>query len=124
MPDAPDHFTYSDGVDIDFVHLPDENYPFIPDSTAIFEQYITNQWIHAELNLPQGELRRKVKVFSRYKDANGEMKGSCDHNAFLYSLAYDVEFPDGDVKEHSDNSIAETCMLKLTMRSIPLKSLM
>ena len=35
------------------------------------------------------------------------MTGSCDKNFFLKTFTYDVEFPDGDIKECSANVIAE-----------------
>ena len=98
-PNAPDLVLYSDGVDPDSAQLPDDNDPVIPDGTAVFEKPITGQWIRAELNLPQGELLRKAKVVSRSKDGNGDIKGSYDPNTFLNTLTYDVEFPDGEIKE-------------------------
>ena len=60
----------------------------MPDGTAAFEKPITDQWIHAELNLPQGELLRKAKVIGRTKDGNGDVIGSYDPNPFLNALTY------------------------------------
>ena len=60
-----------------------------------------------ELNLPQGELLCKVKVVSRTKDVKGNSKYSNDLNPFLITLTCDVEFPDGKIKEYSDNVIPE-----------------
>ena len=67
-PNAPYYVPYSNGVNPDCVQLPDENNLFMPDITDIFENLITDKWIHAELNLPQGEILRKAKVVSRSKD--------------------------------------------------------
>ena len=64
-PDAPNHVPYSDGVDPDPVALPIDNDPVMTDGIAVFEKPITDQWIHAELNLPQGEQLRKAKVIGR-----------------------------------------------------------
>ena len=45
---------YFDGdLDLPDPHEVDEG-PFQPYGTAVFEQPITDHWIHAELNLPQG----------------------------------------------------------------------
>ena len=106
-PNAHEHVPYSNGVDPDSVKVPEDNDPVMPDSTPAFEKPITNQWMHAELNLPQGELLRKAKVVGRTKDGNGDVAGSYDHNPFLNALTYDVEFSDGEINEYSANVIAE-----------------
>ena len=106
-PCSPDHISYSDGVDLDSVELPEDNDSVGPDSTAVFEKPITDQWIHAELNLPQGEQLRKAKVVGRTTNGNRKVTGSYDPNPFLNTLTYDVEFPDGEIKEYSANIITE-----------------
>ena len=63
--------------------------------------------VHAELNLSQGDLPWKAKVFSRTKDRNGDAKGSHDPNAFIKTLTCDVELPHGKIKYFSANVIAE-----------------
>ena len=80
----------------------------MPDGAAFFQKPITNQWIYAELNLPQGEILRKDKFIGRNKDGNDYATGSCDPNLFLNTLTYDVKFSDDENKEHSDNFIAKT----------------
>ena len=104
---ASDHVPYSDDVDPDSVQLPEDNDPVMPDGTAVFEKPITDQWIHAELNLPQGELLRNAKVVGRSKDGDGNVIGSYDPNPFLNTMIYDVQFPDGEIKEYAANVIAE-----------------
>ena len=106
-PNACEHVPYSDSIDTDFVKLPEDNDPVMPDGTAAFEKSITDQCIHAELNLPQGELLRKEKIIGRTKDGNGDVAGSYDPNLFLNTLTYDVEFSDGEIKEYSANMIVE-----------------
>ena len=106
-PLAPNHFSYFDGCDPDPIHLPDDNDPVLPDGTAAFEKPITDHWIHAELNLPQGETLRKAKVIGRAKDINGEVIGVYDNNPLLNTMVYEVEFPDGEIKEYAANVIAE-----------------
>ena len=98
---------YSYGVELDSIKLPEDNDPVMPDGTASFEKPITDQWIHTELNLPQGELLWKSKFIGRTKDGHGDATGSHDANLFLNTLTYDVEFSDDDVKEHSADVIAE-----------------
>ena len=87
--------------------MTDDNDPAMPDSSGIFEKPVTYQQFHAELNLPQGEFMLTVKVFSRSKDENGDLKGLHGPNTFLNTLIRDVEFPDDDVNECSSNVIAE-----------------
>ena len=103
-----EHVPYSNGVDSDSVKLPEDNDPVIPDGTTAFEKTIADQWIHAELNLPQGKFLQKVKVIGRTKDGNGDAANSHDPNAFLNALAYDLEFSDSEVKECSTNVIAKS----------------
>ena len=75
-PNAPEHAPYSDGVDPDSAHLPDDNNYVVLNGTTVFKKPITDQWIHAELNLPQWELLRKAKVVDGSKDRNVEITGS------------------------------------------------
>ena len=63
--------------------------------------------------MPQGEVLRKVKVVSRSKDGNDEIKHSCNHNLFLNNLIYVVEFPDGEIKEFSANISVENTHAQL-----------
>ena len=80
------------------------------DGTTDFEKSITDQQIHAELDLPQGKLLQKAKVIGRTKDGDIDVAGSHDPNAFFNALTYDVEFSDGEIKDHSANVIDEnTC---------------
>ena len=48
-----------------------------------------------------------MKIVGRNKDGNGDMTRSHDPNPFLNTLTFDIDFSDGNVKEHSDNVIAE-----------------
>ena len=41
---------------------------------------------------------------------NGKVKGTYDDNPLLNSHIYEVEFPDGEVKEFAANILAENCM--------------
>ena len=97
-PDSPDNALCSDSVDLDSAQFPDENHSVIPDITTVFSENITDQWIHSELNLPQGELLQREKVVSLCKDGNVKIKASCDPNTFLNCLNYDAEFPNGKIK--------------------------
>ena len=102
-----DYVTYSDDVDPYSLSLPDDNDPINKDGTSVFENPITDQWINAELNLPQGDKFQNAKVIGQSKDINGVPIGSYDIKPFLNTTIYDVEFPDGKIREYCANVIAE-----------------
>ena len=56
----------------------------------------------------QGRATGVVKRRSR--DSDGDVSGRYDDNPFLNSLVYEVELPDGYVKEYSANIIAENML--------------
>ena len=63
--------------------------------------------IHTEVLLPQGENVKSAKVKGLTKDVNGDIIGTLDDNLLLNSILYDVEFPDGAVKQYAANTIAQ-----------------
>lgn len=81
--------------------------PVEENGVAQFEAPLTDLLIHAEVHLPQGEEMQRAKVIRRSKNENGEIVGAYNENPILNTLVYDVEFPDGDVREYSANIIAE-----------------
>ena len=50
---------------------------------------------------------QNAKLIGQSKDRNGEPIGSHDINPFLNTQIYDVEFPDGEIREYCANVIAE-----------------
>ena len=81
---------------------------YVADGTSVFEKPITDYWIHAEVSLPQGEKMKSVKVVGRSKDdEDGNIVGNYDDNPHLNTMLYDVEFPDGEIREYAANVIAE-----------------
>ena len=59
------------------------------------------------INLPQGEKFQNAKFIVQSNDGNGEPIGSYDINPFLNTTIYDVEFPDGKIREYCANLITE-----------------
>ena len=78
-----------------------------PDNVATFEQPMTDHWINLEVSMPQGEENKHAKVIGRSKDADGNINGTYDNNPFSNTMVYDVQFPDGEIKEYAANVIAE-----------------
>ncbi len=66
--------------------------------------------INAEVLLPHGENEQLAKVVRRSIDQNGKLIGTFDENPMLNSMVYEVEFPDGVVKNYSANMIAENIL--------------
>ena len=97
---------YRGDLDPPSLHEVDED-PVKPDGTAIFKQNILYHWIHAELNLPQGEEKKKVKLFSRSKDEDVNIIGKYDTKPVLNTMVYGVEFPDGSIRKYWENVIAD-----------------
>ena len=70
-------------------------------------QPMTDPLINAEVHLPQGEELKAATVTGRSLDPQGETVGTYHSNPMLNTMVYDVEFPDGQIKEYSANIIAE-----------------
>ena len=97
---------YFDGdLDLPTLHEVDED-TVQPNGTSVFEHPITNQWIYADLNLPQGEEMNQLKVICQSRDDNQNIIGKYDSNPMLNTMVYDVEFSDGYIREHRANVIA------------------
>ena len=80
---------------------------------AVYDKPFTDYLIHAEVLLPQGEGFQSAKVKGRAKDADGNTIGTFDNNPILNSIVYDVEFPDGAIKQYAANTIAENMYSQL-----------
>ena len=63
--------------------------------------------MNAEVLLPQGDEIIKCKVKQRHKGPDGKVTGIFNKNPILNSIIYDVEFPDGTIREYAANIIAE-----------------
>ena len=53
------------------------------------------------------------KVTHRTVGPDGQVTGTYDSNPYLNSIIYDVEFPDGQVKEYAANIIAENMLTQV-----------
>lgn len=106
-PPPSDYVPYSDGnLDPPLLHSVDED-PIHLNGSAVFEQPITDHWINSELMLPQGDSMVSAKVVGRSKDEDGVVRGSYHMNPMLNTINYDVQFPDGVIREYSANIIAQ-----------------
>ena len=74
------------------------------------QQPLYDKLINAEVQLQLGDNITMGKVKGRSLGDNGRVVGSYDDNPFLNSIVYDVEFPDGQVKEYAANILAENML--------------
>lgn len=73
----------------------------------ILQQSLADTLITAEVKLPQGDSEVLAKVLRRSVDEDGKVIGCYNENPILNTIVYDLEFPDGTVKEYAGNVIAE-----------------
>ena len=88
----------NDDPDITKTDIPEQD-EYTPDS---FDQYLG-----AELLLPQGDEMIKGRVIERAKGEDGNPIGIRNANPFLDTREYTVEFTDGSTAEYTANVIAE-----------------
>ena len=69
--------------------------------------------INAEVMIQNGDEMAMGKVTRRSLDADGRTTGTYHDNPFLNTITYDVEFPDGQVKEYGANIIAENMLTQV-----------
>ena len=98
---------FIDEVDADEPPQIVEEDPVDINGTPIYEQPFNDMLLQAELLLPQGEEMKPAKVKQRSRDERGNVTGTYNENPLLNSIIYDVEFPDGQIKEYAANVIAQ-----------------
>ena len=77
------------------------------------QQPAYDQIINAEVQLQLGEEMVTGKVTQRTIGPDGHVTGTYNNNPYLNSIIYDVEFPDGHVKEYATNIIAENILTQV-----------
>ena len=78
--------------------------------SSINQQSVADLLINAEVLLPQGEAQQMAKVVRQSIDRDVNIIGDLDKTPSLHSLVYNVEFPDGTVKQYAANVIAENLL--------------
>jgi hypothetical protein len=69
--------------------------------------------MHSKVALQLGENMSTGKVTQRALEPDGRTAGTYDDNPILNSIIYEVEFPDGQVKEYTANVIAENMLTQV-----------
>ena len=87
----------------------------IVDSTS---KFINQQPAYDQVINAVGEEMVNGKVIQRTIGPDVQVTGTYDNNPFLNSIIYDVEFPDGQVKEYAANIIAENMLTQVDSDSM------
>ena len=69
--------------------------------------------LNSEVSLQLGEDMAVGKVTRRALNPDGRVTGTYDENPMLNSMIYEIEFPDGQVKEYAANVIAENMLTQV-----------
>ena len=65
------------------------------------------------MNLYQGEKIQGAKFIGQTKDPNGETVSNYNENPLFKSMLYDVDFPDGEIKEYGADILADNMYAKV-----------
>ena len=106
-PIPENYIPYKDNSEEYLTLFPDDENPVESAGTAEFEKPITDNIIHVDVNLPQGDKIQGDKVIGHTKDPNGDTFVKYLDNPLFNSVLYDVEFPDGEIKEYRAHIIAD-----------------
>ena len=87
------------------------------------QQPAYDRLIHSEVVLPHQNAMRAATVLRRSVTPDGRSVGTYHENPILNSLVYDVEFPDGEVKEYAANTIAENILCQVDSEGFTLSEL-
>ena len=76
--------------------------------------------INTEVALQLEEEVTTGKVTRRVLGPDGQVAGTYDDNPFLNTIIYEVEFPDGQVKDYAANVIAENMLTQVDSEAFTL----
>ena len=107
----------------------DENQRIIPDiedavdanGRLLDQQPAYDKLINSEVQLQQGESIAVGTVKRRALGPDGHVVGNYDDNPIMNSIVYEVEFPDGEVKEYAANVIAENVLSQVDSEGFTLR---
>ena len=91
-------------------HIPDVEDVVDATGKVLCQQPAYDKIINAEVLLQNGDSLQTARVQRRSIGPDGTTVGKYNDNPFMNSITYDVEFPDGTVKEYSANVIAENML--------------
>ena len=108
--DPMNNFDYDELDEDDYENIVPEADAVDARGSSINQQSVAYLLINAEVLLPQGEAQQMAKVVRRSIDRDGNIISDLYKTPSLHSLVYDVEFPDGTVKQYAANVLAENLL--------------
>ena len=102
-------------IDLEDELVESPNHEDILDSTGriLEQQPAFDKIMNAEVMIQNGDEMAMGKVARRSLDADGRTTGTYHDNPFLNTITYNVEFPNGQVKEYGANIIAENMLTQV-----------
>ena len=94
-------------------HIPENEDVVDANKKLLCQQPAYDHLINAEVLLHHGDHVQSARVIQRSIGPDGTITGEYDDNPILNSIIYDVEFPDGTIKEYSANVIAENMLTQV-----------
>jgi hypothetical protein len=82
-------------------------------NSDVNQQPMHDRLIHADVTLQRNNQLIRGKVKGRSLAPDGSIIGYYNDNPVLNTLTYDVEFPDGEVREYTANIIAENMLTRV-----------
>jgi hypothetical protein len=104
-PQPEEYEVYED--DIETVREMPEADELSPQGGGDSSENLYDLLVSAEVMLPDGGEMKPARVKNRARDQDGNPVGAYNSQPFLNTAVYDVEFPDGAVKQYAANVIAE-----------------
>ena len=108
---ADEKLTLEDFIDVDEDVV---NKPFWIDGDPVsnegkskFEQPVNDLLVGIELNMPQVDEIRRTKVIRASQDSQGKTIGEHNANPLISTLAYDIQFDNGEIQQVGANIIAQ-----------------
>lgn len=113
LPPKDDPEPTDDDDDDDDLRMPQLDDPVDAHGVAIDQQPLYDLLINAEVMLAHQDTIQPAKVIGRSVGPDGKTQGSYNRFHTLNTMSYDVEFPDGTVKEYAGNQIAENILRQI-----------
>ena len=107
---ADDEFEFYEDDDEQERAMPDIEDVVDANGHLLDQQPAYDAIINAEVRMQLGEEYVTGKVKQRALGPDGRVAGTYDENPILNSIVYEVEFPDGQVREYAANVIADNIL--------------
>jgi hypothetical protein len=113
MSDSPDEYEEYEDDDEPARVIPDIEDSVDATGRLLNQQPAYDRILHSEVALQLGEEMVVGKVTRRAVGPDGTTVGTYDDNPMLNSIVYEVEFPDGQLKDYAANVIAENMLTQV-----------